>query len=104
MVISTHLPPPHRAPQVGDPHVVLELGHILFGRRRLGERPGQHELGLEHGVDALHDAIEGGRHPSNGRVLDPALDVDDAAAGIALVPGAIEVLSGGPKLHDEVAG
>ena len=27
----------HRAPQVGDPHVVLELGHVLFGRRLLGE-------------------------------------------------------------------
>jgi hypothetical protein len=37
-------------------------------------------------------------------VLDPTLDIGDAAAGVALVPGAVEVLRRGPKLHDEVAG
>ena len=94
----------HRAPQMGDPHVVLELGHVLFGGRLLRERPGQHELGLEHRLGALHDAVEGCRHPGNGRMLDAALDVVDPPAGIALVPGAVEVLGGGPELHDEVAG
>jgi len=53
IVISTHLPPPvddgqHRCPQMGDPHVVLKPGHVLFGSGLLGERPGQHEFGLEH--------------------------------------------------------
>ena len=37
-------------------------------------------------------------------MLDPALDVGDPPAGVALVPGAIEVLGGRPQLHDEVAG
>jgi hypothetical protein len=37
-------------------------------------------------------------------MLDLALDVGNAPAGIALVPGAVELLGGGPKLHDEVAG
>jgi hypothetical protein len=35
---------------------------------------------------------------------DPALHVADLPAGVALVPGAVELLSGGPELHDEVAG
>jgi len=93
----------HRAPQVGDPHVVLDLGHVLFGRGVLGERPGQHELGLEHGFGSLHDAVEGGRHPRNGGVLDAPLHVCDPSTGVPRVPSAIEILGGGPKLHNEVA-
>ena len=38
---------------VGHPHVVLQLGHMLFRRRLFRERPRQHELGLEHRVDTL---------------------------------------------------
>jgi hypothetical protein len=34
---------------------------------------------------------------------DPALDVADLPAGGALVPGAIELLSGPAELHDEVS-
>ena len=94
----------HRGPQVGDPHVVLELGHVLFGGGFLGERPGQHELGLEYGFRTFHDPVQGRRHPGNGRMLDPALHVPDAPAGVALVPRAVELLGGGPELHDEVAG
>ena len=82
---------------MGDPHVVLELGHVLFGGGLLGERPGQHELGLEHGLGALHDAVEGRRHPGDGRMLDAALDVRDPPAGIALVPGAVELLGAVPS-------
>src|SRR2546430_2483231 len=37
-------------------------------------------------------------------MLDPALDVGNAPAGVALVPGAIEFFGGGPELHDQVAG
>src|SRR5262245_61835318 len=36
-------------------------------------------------------------------MLDPSLDIGDAPAGVALVPGAIELFGGGPKLHDEIA-
>ena len=37
-------------------------------------------------------------------MLDVALDVGDAAAGVALVPATVELLSCGPKLHDQIAG
>jgi hypothetical protein len=37
-------------------------------------------------------------------MLHAALDIGDTPAGIALVPGAIELFGGGPKLHDQVAG
>jgi hypothetical protein len=37
-------------------------------------------------------------------VLDAALDVSDVLTCVALVPGAIELLGGGPELHNEVAG
>jgi hypothetical protein len=84
-------------------HVVLQLGHILFGGGFFGEGPRQHELGLEHRLRALHDSVEGGHHPRNCRMPDPALDVADPPAGVALVPGAVELLGGGPKLHDEIA-
>src|SRR5262245_60921075 len=69
---------------------MLELG--LFGGRLLGERPGQHEFGPGHGSAPLDDAVEGGCHPWNGRMLDLALDADDALACISLVPGAVELL------------
>ena len=48
-------------------------------------------------------AVEGRHHPGDGRVPNPALDVDDVLAGVALVPSPVE-FSGGPNLHDEVAG
>ena len=35
---------------------------------------------------------------------DPALDVADLPVGVALVPGAVELLGCPPELHDEVAG
>src|SRR5262245_31756241 len=75
----------HRRPQVGDPHVVLDLGHVLFGRRLLGERPWQHELGFEDGSRRLHGAVKGRHHPANGRVPDAALDVGDPLPSVALV-------------------
>src|SRR5262249_51083135 len=78
---------------MGDPHVVPELGHVLFGGCLFGDRPRQHELGLEHRLDS-HNVIEGCRHPRNGRMLDPALDVPNPPASIALVRGAVELLGG----------
>src|SRR5262245_59677074 len=89
---------------MGDPHVVLELGHVLFGSRFLGERPGQHEFGLEQGSRPLHDAVEGCRHPWNGGMLDPPLDLSNAPAGVALIPTAVELFGGGPELDNEIPG
>jgi hypothetical protein len=37
-------------------------------------------------------------------MLDPTLDVPHAPAGIALIPGTIEVLGCGSELHNQVAG
>jgi hypothetical protein len=84
------------------PHVVLELGHMLFGRSLLRERPGQHEFGLEHRASALHEPVQRGGHPADYRVANPALDVFDDLSGRALVPEPIELLGGHPELDDEV--
>ena len=91
-----------RRPGVGHPHVVLQLGHMLFRRRLFRERPGQHELGLEHGVEVVDEPVEGRRHPPFHRMLDPALDVGDGAPGVALVPGSVERLGGDAELDDEI--
>jgi hypothetical protein len=64
---------------------------------------GKHELGLVDRPGPRHDAIEGGRHKPDDRVLDPALDVRDGVAGIAFVPLPIEVLGHQAELDDEVA-
>ena len=77
---------------------MLELGHILFDGRFLGERPGQHELAFKDRPGLLDDAVEGGHHPEDGGMPDPLLDVTDAVARVALIPGAVEPLSRGPKL------
>jgi hypothetical protein len=82
---------------------MLELGHVLLCRRLFRERPREHEFGLEHGLCPLDDPIEGSRHPGERSMLYPALDVPHPPARIALVPGSVEVLGGGPQLHDEVA-
>src|SRR5947209_5673852 len=83
----------HRGTQVGEPHVVLELRHVFFGGCFFREGPRQHKLGLEHRLRALHDSVEGGHHPRNCRMPDPALHVTDPATGVALIPRAIELLS-----------
>ena len=58
----------------------------------------------DHRLRALHDSVEGGHHPRNGRMFHAPLHVGDAPAGIALVPGAIELFRRRAELHDEVAG
>ena len=93
----------HRRPGSHHPHVMLQLRHILLGRRFLGERPGQHELGLEHRPAGLDPAVQGGRHPAQRRVPNPPLDVRDDLTGISLVPTPVEVLGDEPELDDEVA-
>jgi hypothetical protein len=37
-------------------------------------------------------------------MLDLALHVSDAPTGVAFVPNTVQFLSGGPELHDKVAG
>src|SRR4030095_204129 len=83
---------------------MLDLCHVLFGGSLVRERPRQHEFGFEHGFGPLHNAVEGRCHPGDGAMLYAALDISDAPTSVALVPGAVEFLGGGPELHDEVAG
>ena len=87
---------------VRHPHIVLQLRHVLFGRRLFGKRPGQHELGLEHRPGALDHAVKRCRHPSQDRMLDPALDIHDDLVGIAFEPAPIELFGRRPELDDEV--
>ena len=92
----------HRRPGGGDPHVVLQLGHVLLGRAFLRERPWQHELGLEHRAGPLDHAVEGCRHPALDRMKHLPLHLGDDLAGIALVPVPVEVLGHGAELDDQV--
>jgi hypothetical protein len=65
---------------------------------------GQHELCLKHGAGALDHPVEGGRHPGQDRVLDPALHVLDRGIGVQLEPMPVKVLGRASELHDEVSG
>ena len=94
----------HRQLGIGDPHVVLQLRHVFFGRPLFGERPRQHEFGLEHRPGGFDHAVEGGGHPAHDRMLHPALDLGEDLAGVAFVPVPVEGLGHDPELDDEVAG
>jgi hypothetical protein len=83
----------HRTLGTHNPHIVLQLGHVLFRRRCLRKRPRQHELALEH-IAAFDATIEGRRHPGKGWMAGPLLDVGDDPTSIGLVPAPIKLLSG----------
>src|SRR5207237_26753 len=44
-------------PGRNDPHIMLQLRHVFLSGRLFGERPRQHEFGLEHRPASLHSAI-----------------------------------------------
>jgi hypothetical protein len=92
-----------RRPGVGYPHVVLDLGDVFLCRRLFGERPREHEFGLEHRPRALDHAVQCRREKPDHWVLDPALDRRDDLAGVALVPMPIECFGYDPELDHEVA-
>jgi hypothetical protein len=87
-----------------DPHIVLQLGHVLFRRRVFGEVPRQHELGLEHRPTGVHPSVQRRRHPFVDGMRDPLLHVLDGVAGVTLIPAAVEVLGHGTELDDQVVG
>ncbi len=93
----------HRTPGSHDPHVVLQLRHILFCRRLLRERPRQHEFALEH-VSAFDTTIEGCRHPRKGRMAGPLLDICDDPPGVGLIPAPVKLLGSKAELHNQIAG
>ena len=79
----------HRIGGIGNPHVMLDLGHMLFRGRLSRERPGQHEFRLEDRAGPLHDAVQRGGHPADHWMADPGLDVLDDLPGCSLEPAPI---------------
>ena len=69
-----------------------------------GERPRQHELGLEHCPGGFDHAVDGGGHPAHDRMLHMALDIAEDLAGVAFEPVAVEGLGDDAELDDEIAG
>ena len=72
MLVSIHLPPPVMIESTDSlafvTHIlVLELRHVFFGRRHFGERPRQHELGLEPRPCGFDHAVDGCGHPAPER-------------------------------------
>ena len=92
----------HRGAGGGDPHIVLQLGHVFLGRTFLRERPWQHELGLEDGTGCLDHPVEGSRHPPLHRMQHLALHLGDHLASVALIPVPVEALGHGAELDDQI--
>ena len=87
-----------------DPHVVLQLRHMLFGCRLLRKRPGQHELGFKHRTTGIDETVEGRGHPFVHRVLHLSLNILDDVTGVALVPAPIEFFGHRAELNDQIFG
>jgi hypothetical protein len=94
----------HSRPGGHDPHIMLQLGHILLRSRFLRERPRQHELRLENRPGRLDPAVQGDAQPSERRVPKVPLDVRDHLTGICLIPTTIKILCREAELDDKVAG
>src|SRR5262249_6036470 len=92
-----------RLPGIRDPHIVLDLGHVLLRGGRFGEGPGQHELGLENRPCGLNDPVEGRAHPPDDRMADAALNILESLPGVAFKPVPIESLGGDAKLNSKVS-
>ena len=86
------------------PHIMLELRHVFLRRRFFRKRPGQHELGLKHGLAALNPPIQRGCHPAQHWMPDVPLHIGKNLPGIGLVPASIEVLGHRRELDKEIAG
>jgi hypothetical protein len=67
---------------------MLQLRHMPFRYGLLRERPGQHELGLEHRATGIDDVVQRRCDPFMDRVLNPPAGV----TGVAFIPAPIEVL------------
>jgi hypothetical protein len=63
----------------------------------------QHELGIEDGFTALNPAVECSRHPAQGRMADPFLNVGDHLPGVGLVPAPVQLLGRQTKLDNQIA-
>src|SRR3984885_16116874 len=75
---------------------------MLFGSRLFGERPRQHELRPEYGVQIVDKPVQGRRQVPMDRVPSPALNVRYGPPSIALVPRPVQRLGGDAQLDDKV--
>src|SRR3954464_10459487 len=94
----------HRRSRRDHPHVVLELRHVLLGRRLFRESPGQHEFGFKYCARLFDDPIQGSGHPSVDGMSYVLLDVVDRHPAVALIPSAVQLLCDDAELDDKVAG
>jgi hypothetical protein len=89
MMISSHFPPPvitDSAASLALMTLVLDLGHVLFGRALFRERPRQHEFGLKDRSRGSYHPVEGRPHPTDHRMANWLLDILERLAGVALKP------------------
>lgn len=94
----------HGAAGCREPHVVLQLSHVLVGRSLFHEGPGEHELGLEHRVGLFDNTVERRSHPFVHGVAYAFLDVRDSLPGGSLVPRAVQDLGHSSELNDQIVG
>jgi hypothetical protein len=92
----------HCLPGVDDPHIMLQLAHVLLRGRLFRERPGQHELGLIDRACDADDPVQRRAHPLVDRVSDMPLGILHQLTGIELIPAPVQVLRREPELDDEV--
>ena len=66
----------------------------------------QGSMNLDSNTASVPSTIPSKRrpHPRDERMPDVALNVTNLPAGVALVPGAVELLGDASELHDQVAG
>ena len=78
---------------------------MFLGRGFLGEGPGKHELGLEHGRLLLDEAIEGGAHPVDPQMAGEALHGSKPPSCLPLKPASsVQDFGCTAELHEELAG
>jgi hypothetical protein len=68
-----------------------------------GERPRQHEFGLENRPGSFNPAVKRRGHPPQNRMAYLALNVRKYLAGIRFVPASVQLLGGQAELNDEVS-
>src|SRR5689334_16100362 len=85
-------------PGRGDPHVMLQLCHMLCGSSFFRKIPGQHEFGFENCPSFLYPTIECCGHPAVYRMKNLLLHVRNELTRIFLVPAPVQWFGNVPEL------
>src|SRR5262249_35222608 len=108
IAISTHFPPPVMIESTELPRWVTHMlcwSWAMYFSAAASSENDQGSMNLASNTASVPSTM-----PSRVAAIQgmaecfPALDIGDAAAGIALVPGAVELLGCRPELYDEIAG